>query len=316
MQARVRRIVTTATVAALNCCVANPLRSGSFTMDRDSLWNTLRDKTSDKVWADAVAWWISRVIVYAPTSGLEIRAEAVSEDGTWVTVMMEIIQYLRGGILEDRIATAIRELASAKPSVAADLAAGAAHTLCVALATCTATHHDLVKATHAMDWACRNTTVSPYLETTLAQSITMAHSLDVDRRQAPLLGLWEECRATGSEDTLLDGLASMGAVAATYPEFSLISHSPVMVLGPAGEPVSMSALKDIDPTPTHDDEDMMWVVAVAARLVTASRTGDARAVADVLAPVSTVPQRLSMIEMMARLIRDRLAEDDRWLTPQ
>lgn len=311
------RTVTTATVAALDHCVADPQRPGSVTVDRDALWKTLRGETADHVWADAVAWWITRVIVYAPPTGLEINAEVVSDDGAWVSLLMDMIDRVRRGSPDTAIAETIAGLArSATPSTATDLAAGAAHRLCSALATCSATHRDLVQATHAMDWACRDTDVSPYLEAVLAQSITMAHSLDVERRKAPLLGLWQFCRETGDENMLLDGLSSMGTLAATYPELSSSFDSQVVILGPDGLPVSMSTIEDIDPTPTHDDDDMLWTAAVASRLVSAARTEDAHAVADALKPVSTMPQRLSMIETMARLIRDRLADNDLWLTPR
>lgn len=299
------------TISALDRLTPHPQLPGAFFASRQGTWDALGRYGTAESWAPTVVWWAVRAAEFAPRPApLVLAPEEATDNG--IAMLDRVWNEWGAGTSEEELAEGLRaQRGEHDEQWAIDVSAGIAYALRVALATCPASHVILVEATEVMRTAAGLVGLGHDVEQAVVKEIVLAHCLDEDRRKGPLLNVWSLIQAGRLDaDELLLGMRALQTFLAQESAVTVAPDMQVVRLGPDGQQASTARLDEIDPTPTHDDDDMDWTAALGYRLLVAERAEDRAATDALLATVTTIPQRLSMLEVLARWAREAIEQRD------
>ncbi|MGW4527880.1 hypothetical protein [Amycolatopsis sp. NPDC004378] len=299
------------TIGALDRLTPHPQLPGAFFASRQGTWDALGRHGTAESWATTVVWWALRAAEFAPhPAPLVLAPEEATDNG--MAVLDRLWNEWGAGASEVDLAEGLRaQRAEHDEPWAIDVSTGVAYALRVALATCPASHVILVEATDVMRTAAGLVGLGHDVEDSVVKEIVLARCLDEERRKGPLLHLWSLIQAGRLDaNELLLGIRALQTFLAQDSAVTIAPDMQMVRLGPDGQPASTARLDEIDPTPTHDDDDMDWTAALGYRLLVAERADDRATTEALLATVTTIPQRLSMLEVLARWAREAVEQRD------
>lgn len=305
------RSIAATTISALDRLRPHPQLPGAFFASRQGTWDALGRYGTAETWATTVVWWALRAAEFAPhPTPLVLAPEEATDNG--LALLDRLWSEWGAGASEEELAEGLRgQRAEHDEQWAIDVSTGIAYALRVALATCPASHIILVEATEVMRTAAGLVGLGHDVEEAVVREIVLARCLDEERRKGPLLHLWRLIQAGRLDaEELLLGIRALQVFLAQDSAVDVVPDMQMVRLGPDGEPASTARLDEIDPTPTHDDDDMDWTAAVSYRLLVAERANDRAATDALLATVATIPQRLSLLEVLARWAREAVEQRD------
>jgi hypothetical protein len=294
--------IAAVTVNALDRLRPHPLIPGGFFADRQGAWEVCGRHGTPQSWAPMVVWWARRANEFAPPEALALMPEEATDDG--ITLLRYLWSQFRAGVSDTELIAAVQAQRTERGEQwAINVSGGLVYALGVALATCPATGATLIEATSFVRTAGAEVGLQPDVQSAVIQTIVLAHALDRDRRQQPMLRVWNRIRAGQVEvDDLLTGIRALQWFLAQ--EYTISPNMAVAQMDSDGGPASLVRLADIDPTPTPDYGDQSWTAAVGYRLLVAQRANDRAATDALLATVATVPQRLGLLDTLAIWTRE------------